>query len=228
MKPLICRLGLATFLLAIIICFLPASFMFGQDSGIDTSSMPTPNSNFQTWWLNLLIIGLIATGIVAYYQWKTAKLRRQKDALDKLVKEQSEEIIQREELIKKEDISTSRKSTHLPRLESTANISHEDLIWLKQFETLASANLNNPNFKAQELANALNLSRTQCFRKLKGITGMTPGAWLQEARLQKALKLLEGRSCDSVKAVAYEVGINPNYFSEAFKKRFGKLPSEYF
>jgi transcriptional regulator GlxA family with amidase domain len=47
-------------------------------------------------------------------------------------------------------------------------------------------------------------------------------------RLQKARQLLEQQKVGSVKEIAYSVGFkHTNYFSQLFKERFRKRPSEY-
>ena len=79
------------------------------------------------------------------------------------------------------------------------------------------------------MADAMAISRRQLFRRVKKLTGLTPNAYIQEARYRRARLLLENQSFPSVKAIAYEVGMKDvRYFSQQFRSRFGKLPSAYF
>ena len=72
------------------------------------------------------------------------------------------------------------------------------------------------------------MSRRQLQRRIKQLTGLSPHQYIQEARMLEARQLLENRSKSSVKAVSFSVGIRDiKYFSQQFKKRFGKLPSSY-
>ena len=72
------------------------------------------------------------------------------------------------------------------------------------------------------------LSRSQLFRRLKKLTGLSPSEYIKEYRLKKAYELLENKTYDSVKAVSLSVGItHRTTFNTQFKERFGKLPSEY-
>jgi AraC-like DNA-binding protein len=58
-------------------------------------------------------------------------------------------------------------------------------------------------------------------------TGTTVTAFIKESRLHRALTLLAGPQM-SIAEVAYRVGFeDPNYFSKAFRARFGVSPSEY-
>ena len=87
--------------------------------------------------------------------------------------------------------------------------------------------LGDFNLTAEMLAEDMAMSRAPFFRYLKRLTGLTPAQYLDEARFQKARGLLESRQITSVKAVAYKVGFRQvKHFSQNYKKRFGKLPSE--
>ncbi len=86
--------------------------------------------------------------------------------------------------------------------------------------------LDNPGFGVEQLAQAMKISRVQLFKKVKSLTGLPPAELLRTIRLEKAMHLLES-GAGNVSEVAYQVGFdNPNYFSKAFKKHFGKTPSE--
>lgn len=86
--------------------------------------------------------------------------------------------------------------------------------------------LDNSQFGIEQLAQTMKISRVQLFKKVKSLTGMPPADLLRTIRLEKAMRLLES-GMGNVSEVAYQVGFdNPNYFSKAFKKHFGKTPSE--
>ncbi|MFK7772201.1 MAG: response regulator [Saprospiraceae bacterium] len=100
--------------------------------------------------------------------------------------------------------------------------------WLISFNQVIYNNLENYDLDVELLAKELAISKRQLTRKVKMNTGLTPGKYIQELRLQKARKLLEMKSYDSVSAVCYSVGLKtPSYFSRQFKLRFGRLPSSY-
>ena len=110
----------------------------------------------------------------------------------------------------------------LPQLESA------DLKWLKNLEEIAFENVTKPNFNVGQLAFKMAISERQFNRRLKKLTGLTPGNYLKEIKLQKARQLLENKVYSTIAEVAYSVGFStPEYFSKIFKNRFGKSPSDY-
>ena len=97
----------------------------------------------------------------------------------------------------------------------------------KQAESIVLANLQNIEFKVNDLAEGMNYSQRQLTRILKDLTGLTPVNFVLEIRLLKAHQLLIQRNAGTVAEVRYEVGIdNASYFTKKFEARFGILPSE--
>ncbi|AYQ33523.1 response regulator [Runella sp. SP2] len=107
-------------------------------------------------------------------------------------------------------------------------VSVNDMVWLAQLESRVKLHLKETDYSVERMADDMALSRTQLFRKLKNLTGLSPQQYLQEVRLQQALYLLETRQEQSVKAVCYAVGLlQVKHFSQQFHRRFGRLPSSY-
>ncbi len=99
--------------------------------------------------------------------------------------------------------------------------------WLAKLEQLIQSQIGDYQFSVESLAEQLSMSRTQLFRRLKELTGLSPNQYIREIRLQTARRLLESHSGLSIREVAQQVGISkPSYFSERYHKRFGKRPSE--
>jgi AraC-like DNA-binding protein len=70
------------------------------------------------------------------------------------------------------------------------------------------------------------MCRSKLFRCFRMVYGMTPFEYLRNRRLETAMDLLmDGRM--NVAQAAYAVGFScPSYFTKAFKKYFGHLPSK--
>jgi AraC-like DNA-binding protein len=84
---------------------------------------------------------------------------------------------------------------------------------------------NDPNFDVGVFGKQVGLSRSQFYRKVSSITGLSPNDFIKEFRLEKALSLIEKQQ-GNVAQIAFGVGFNsPSYFSKCFQKRFGVLPS---
>ncbi len=87
--------------------------------------------------------------------------------------------------------------------------------------------LDDSDFNVEALAEEVGLSRTQLYRRVKDLTGITIGEFIRNLRMQQAAKLLAAGDV-SVSQVTYAVGFaNPTNFTAAFKKYFGVTPSEY-
>ncbi len=109
-----------------------------------------------------------------------------------------------------------------------SRVSTENNIWLNELKKMVHKHISDLNLSVDILGELMYMSRAQFYRRVQMITGLTPLQYIQEIRFNHARSLLEQRKMSSVKAVASAIGIQkPQYFSEQFKERFGKLPSEY-
>ncbi len=90
---------------------------------------------------------------------------------------------------------------------------------------LVEEHYSESDFSAENICEALSMSKSSFARKLKSITDKTPTEILTECRLYKAKELLR-KGGKTVAEVAYSVGFNdPLYFSRKFKTFFGYSPS---
>ena len=106
--------------------------------------------------------------------------------------------------------------------------SQEDLEWLNRLEVESLLHIANANFTVDNLADQMHISRAQFFRTVQLLTGMTPLQYIQAIKYNYARSLLEQKKVNSVKSAAAAIGVaKVQYFSEQFKERFGKSPSEY-
>lgn len=102
----------------------------------------------------------------------------------------------------------------------------EDAFLLKIRE-IVELHLSDSDFEILQLEQALGMSRSQVFRKVKALTGASPSVFIRSIRLHKAKELLLDNG-KSIAEVAYEVGFSaPTYFSKTFFEAFGKTPTEW-
>ncbi|WP_165835896.1 helix-turn-helix domain-containing protein [Marinifilum breve] len=88
-------------------------------------------------------------------------------------------------------------------------------------------NLSDNSFGVNELYLAIQMSKSNFYRKLKKFTDLSPNELIRFIRLRKSAQLLI-EAKQSVNEIAYEVGFNsPSYFTRCFKQQFGIAPSEY-
>lgn len=87
--------------------------------------------------------------------------------------------------------------------------------------------ISDENFSVESLTDILGISRSNLQRKLKAISGYSPGDYLRNYRLKKAcILLLESDS--RINEVAFRVGFNSaSYFTKAFYKCYNLSPREF-
>jgi two-component system NtrC family sensor kinase len=99
---------------------------------------------------------------------------------------------------------------------------------LAQWQLKVRAYLADEQFGPAELATLLCLSERTLYRRLGGMAGLTPAAWLRELRLNQARQLLEAGDFGTVADVAQAVGFaSSRYFNTCYTERFGRRPSNY-
>jgi signal transduction histidine kinase/ligand-binding sensor domain-containing protein/AraC-like DNA-binding protein len=106
-------------------------------------------------------------------------------------------------------------------------ITNADEYFLEQAMTTVEEQMGNYDFKVEDFATRMAVSRSLLFTKLKALTGMTPNNFVKSVRLKRAAQLLEGGQLN-ISQVAYAVGFkDPKYFRRCFKAQFNELPSAF-
>ena len=99
--------------------------------------------------------------------------------------------------------------------------------FLQKATAFIIAHLANPDLAVEDLENGLDMSKMQLYRKLKNLTSLAGNEFIRSIRLQQAKLLLETSSFN-ISEIAYQVGFNdPAYFARAFKKQYGKTPTNF-
>jgi signal transduction histidine kinase/ligand-binding sensor domain-containing protein/DNA-binding response OmpR family regulator len=99
--------------------------------------------------------------------------------------------------------------------------------FLKQAVAKVENKLADITFDFEGFASDMGTSKSTLHRKLKSLTGMSPGEFIRNIRLKHAAKLLLSNA-GNVSEIAYSVGFNDSkYFSRSFKAEFGLTPTEY-
>ena len=117
-------------------------------------------------------------------------------------------------------------STPMVHMKSMA-YSRADELFLEGLGEVIQQNLEDSDLDVEKLAQFMNMSRPTLYRKIKSISDLTPGEFINITRLKKAAELLsEG------KFKIYEVALIVGYgsqtnFGRNFFKQFGMTPSEY-
>ncbi len=89
-------------------------------------------------------------------------------------------------------------------------------------------NLTERDFSIDSLCETMGLSRSNLFRKLKGLIQMSPSDLIIKIKLTHAEELMKKKVHQRISDIAYESGFHdPKYFSTLFKKHYSKTPKEY-
>lgn len=113
------------------------------------------------------------------------------------------------------------------RIIAHADLPPDDKVFLTKLAAVIEDNLADPELNAVFLEKTFNLSKMQLYRKLKTMTGMTPGEFIKHVRLKHAAGLLLTTQL-SVTEIFYRIGFNnQSYFFREFKKKYQSAPNEY-
>lgn len=99
--------------------------------------------------------------------------------------------------------------------------------FLKRCIEIVEANLGNEDFSIKTFTQAIGMSHSSLYKKVKSISGQTINAFIRSIRLRKAAVLMLKENY-TVNQAAFTVGIaDIKYFREQFCKLFGMNPSAY-
>lgn len=166
---------------------------------------------YQTWWARLaMVLLLVAIGASAVRMMLARQRKR------------NEEIwTDSEEMIKMRTYLSSPVT--LPDEEFRML----DKMLIEKATKVVEANLADPMFSVNTLAEGVNMSRSSLNRKLKSITGQTPLSFILDIKMSHACRLLESQNY-TVNEVAERVGFEDrHYFTNKFRKEMGVTPSAY-
>jgi signal transduction histidine kinase/DNA-binding response OmpR family regulator len=86
-------------------------------------------------------------------------------------------------------------------------------------------NINESDLSVEVLASKVFLSRSQLYRKIKTLTGVSVNEFIRNIRLEKAKELIVLGN-DNINEISYKVGFtSPSYFTKCFKEKYGHLPT---
>lgn len=115
---------------------------------------------------------------------------------------------------------------HYATLKDLAH-NEKDKLFMERLIEIIESQLVNPDMDIDFLCLEIGMSRTKLYQKIKGITGQSIGEFIRTIRLRKAVEIMTKEDV-LLNEVMYRVGIQTqSYFAKAFKKAFGKTPSQY-
>ena len=109
----------------------------------------------------------------------------------------------------------------------SGNMLSADEEFLKKAVQTVEENIDNENFSSSDFAAKMLMSRSNLYLRITTLTGESATQFIRRIRLEKACQLLLERKY-SIAEISAKVGFgSPSYFTTAFKKNVGCLPTEY-
>ena len=105
--------------------------------------------------------------------------------------------------------------------------SKADEKFLEKLNDIIDRHLSNENLDVDTIAELMHLSRPTLYRKISGLSDLTPRELIKISRLKRAAELIlkgEMRIYEISEAVGFS---SQSYFSRTFSKQFGKTPTQY-
>ena len=115
-----------------------------------------------------------------------------------------------------------------PHISSKAlAVSPVDDLFLQKLNKYIEENLTNQSLNVEMIATEMGMSNSSLYRKVKGLSNLSPIDFIRIVRLKKAIKLMQNGE-KRISEIAYLVGFSsPAYFSSSFQKQYGKSPSDF-
>lgn len=171
-----------------------------------------------TWWMKTayFLIGLIGfIGLIDYY------LKRKRARLEAEAEERVNHLFELREQARHQFVENVRIDA------SKIGVNSEEEALVGQLLKAIEKNLGNTEYSVDQLARDVALGRTNLYKRMQTMLGITPNDFIRSVRLKRAAVLLSDTNL-SIVEISERVGFNtPRYFSTQFKKMFGVTPSEY-
>lgn len=99
--------------------------------------------------------------------------------------------------------------------------------FLNKLTNMVEENLDMEQLDIAFIIDKMNMSHSTFYRKVKGLTGLSPSEFIRKIKLMNSLKLLLTGNYN-ISEAAYMTGFNNlPYFRQCFKDEYGLSPSEY-
>jgi DNA-binding response OmpR family regulator len=98
--------------------------------------------------------------------------------------------------------------------------------FVKKAVEVIQTHISNSEFGKDEFASALNVSSSLLYKKIKSLTDQSPVDFIKTIRLNYALELLQSHKYTITEVSEMSGFASIGYFSTAFRKFYGKAPSE--
>ena len=118
-------------------------------------------------------------------------------------------------------------TNNIGRIVDSKSFGSIEQTFVNNLNQIIQANIDNAEFSVENLADLLNISRIQLYRKIKAMFDVNVSDYISNIRLEQAKSMLQNPEL-TISEIAYKTGFSsPNYFSTVFKNKFGVSPNVY-
>ena len=106
-------------------------------------------------------------------------------------------------------------------------LSKEDERFCRKLERIVHTRMRNPDLNIDVIASQFGMGRTNFYRKVRELMGMSPNDYLRKCRMERAAALIKDTNMP-IAEICAQVGVpDAQYFSRVFKTFYGVPPSTY-
>lgn len=160
----------------------------------------------------LLAVGLTTWAVMAWLGHRR-KMREREQRMESILQQYG-------------NLNDNPNANHQYKL-AEPQIVNEDEVMMNRLMDYIEKRIGDDTMKIEDMADAVGLSRTVFYEKIRELVGVSPSDFLRQVRMERACQLIT-RSKMPFSQIAYAVGFtDPKYFTKCFKKQTGMTPSEY-
>lgn len=184
-------------------------------------------SPWLSWWMILLYVILFAVSAITVISIVRHNMKQ-------LAVEMHPEIADEQDTeLEKTTADTLPDSPETEIIKMSFDIRKVDMtppnqVFMQKVLKIVNEHLADSDFRQADFAREMAVSQTVLTERIKAMTGVTPMAFLTNARLKMAYTIIQEVSEHiHVADLAYSVGFNDaKYFSKKFKEKYGKSPNK--
>ena len=145
----------------------------------------------------------------------------------KLLRSRLNNILATRRLLAKRLTADQGNATPQPVVTDVPELSELDSRFIEKLDTAITDNISSGNLNIAFLTDQLGMSSSSLYRKVKGLTSLSPNEYIRNRRLKFARELLlDGKH--NVTETAYLAGFGtPNYFRDCFRAEYGLSPTDF-
>ena len=171
-----------------------------------------------TWWMKIIYGLIILFGLICLINFF---LKKKRTRLEAEAEERVNHLFELREQARHQFVENIRIDA------SRIGVNSEEEALVGQLLKAIESNLDNSEYSVDQLARDVALGRTNLYKRMQTMLGITPNDFIRSVRLKRAAVLLSDTDL-SIVEISERVGFNtPRYFSSSFKAMFGITPSEY-